>query len=72
MNITSSDIQKNHRNMLNTKSLDFMCAFKKLGILNYLGSWECFGFCVGWQETVDFELELELDKDYKNNLKPLN
>lgn len=72
MNITSSNIQKNYRNMLNIKSLDFICAFKKLGIVNYLGSCECFEFWVGWQETVDFELELELDKDYKNNLKPLN
>lgn len=30
----SSDIQTNQYNLLNIKSLDFIYAFKKLGILN--------------------------------------
>lgn len=39
MNFISSDVQTNEYELFNIKSSDFMYAFKKLGILNYLELW---------------------------------
>ena len=77
MNIISSSVETNEYKLLNVRSLDFIYAFTKLKILDYLGFQKYLeetGYNFLDLEFIDKYHELELYitiKNYDNNVKPL-
>ena len=77
MNIISSSVEINEYKLLNVRSLDFIYAFMKLKILDYLGFQKYLeetGYNFLDLEFIDKYHELELHitiKNYDNNVKPL-
>ena len=77
MNIISSSVETNEYKLLNVRSLDFIYAFMKLKILDYLGFQKYLeetGYDFLDLEFINKYHELELYitiKNFDNNIKPL-